>query len=423
MKMKKTALIGLVVVLLLFGIQPSQAVTPAQGQQLDLEGTLNGAPYKIRVPAQWNGILLVFAHGYRDKADHPGETDNRTAEAAPGGTPFENVLLSRGYAVAGSAFLDNGWAVKEGIADTLALTSFFKGRVGEPRHTILWGASMGSVVVFKSIEDYPNVYDGAIPACGLGAGTPRNFDVGLDDALAYDVTFGWPAMWGTPGDVRDDLDFETEVLPILRSQVSDRANFGRFEFIRLVTRGPADGFYSGPNWLFTDFFFVTEARAELERRAGGPVVQNLNHEYTLTNQEKTYLASLGVNADALLATMNARRNIAASRSARRYLENFADYTGNINRPVLSIHTTVDGLVLTANESAYRATVEAAGKQDNLLQVYTNSVGHCTFRPEQLLAAVEAMKAWVEGGLRPNLQAFPETLGFVPSFMPPPWPQP
>jgi len=421
--MKKTALIGVVVVSLLFVVQPSRAVTPAQGQALDLEGTLNGAPYKIRVPADWNGILVVYAHGYTDKADHPGEVDNRNADAAPGGAPFEQLLLSQGYALAGSAFLDNGWAVKEGIADTLALVSFFKGRVGEPRHTILWGFSMGSVVAFKSAEDFPNVYDGVIAACAVGAGTTRNFDGAGALALAYDVAFGWPAAWGSPGDVRDDLDFDTEVVPVLRNQVVNQMNFGRFEFIRLVNQLPTEDFYRGSNWLFTDFFFVTEARAELERRAGGPVVQNLNHVYTLTDQEKGYLASLGVDANALLAAMNARRNLAAPPSARRYLENYADYTGNITKPLLTIHTTVDGLVLPANESAYRATVGAAGRENNLVQVFTNAVGHCRFSPEQLLLAVEAMESWLDTGMRPGPESFPEAFGFVPDFVPPSWPQP
>lgn len=420
--MKKTLILGLVVFLFLLSVQPSEATAPLQGP-LDLEGTLNGAPYKIRVPVEWNGTLLVYAHGYSDKADHPGETDNRRADAAPGGTLFEDVLLSQGYAVAGSAYLDTGWAVREGIADTLALVSFFKGRVGEPQRTILWGFSLGSVVALKSAEEFPNVYDGVIAACGLGAGTTRNWDGAGALALAYDATLGWPAAWGTAGDVRDNLDFETEVVPVLRSQVLNQMNFGRFEFIRLVNGLPAQDFYTGSNWLFTDFYFATEARAELERRAGGPVVQNLNHTYTLTDEQKAYLGSLGVDAEALLAAMNARRNIAAPASARRYLENYADYAGNILNPVLTIHTVVDGLVVPANESVYRATVEAAGRQANLVQVYTNGVGHCRFTPEQLLLAVQAMESWLETDALPSSEFFPADFGFVPDFVPPPWPLP
>jgi hypothetical protein len=81
----------------------------------DITGTLDGAPYKIRVPDSWNRTLLVYAHGYRDRADHPGETDNRQADAAPGGELAEAFLLAQGYGLAGSAYKNNGWAVEEGI--------------------------------------------------------------------------------------------------------------------------------------------------------------------------------------------------------------------------------------------------------------------------------------------------------------------
>ncbi len=50
---------------------------------IDTSGEINGAPYRIVVPAVWNGTLLVYAHGYRDKADQPGEVDNRNADIAP----------------------------------------------------------------------------------------------------------------------------------------------------------------------------------------------------------------------------------------------------------------------------------------------------------------------------------------------------
>jgi hypothetical protein len=55
----------------------------AKAAPLDLSGEIDGAPYRIRVPEVWNGTLLIFAHGYRDKADHPGEIDNRNADIAP----------------------------------------------------------------------------------------------------------------------------------------------------------------------------------------------------------------------------------------------------------------------------------------------------------------------------------------------------
>ena len=99
--------------------------------------------------------------------------------------------------------------------------------------------------------------------------------------------------------------------------------------------------------MLTDFFFLTEARAELQRRAGGPFVQNLDHNYTLTAAEKAYLAGIGLPTpvvDAWLAQMNARRNIEANTSARNYVRNNTDFNGKIRNPILTMHTIIDPLV-------------------------------------------------------------------------------
>jgi hypothetical protein len=66
-------------------------------------------------------------------------------------------------------------------------------------------------------------------------------------------------------------------------------------------------------------------------------------------------------------------------------------------------------------------VEAAGNGERLVQVFTNGVGHCAFTPAQLLTAVQAMDAWVRTGTRPDPALFPAALGFVPGFVPPPFP--
>ena len=132
-------------------------------------------------------------------------------------------------------------------------------------------------------------------------------------------------------------------------------------------------------------FFATEARAELEqRRAGGPVGQNLTHVYTLSTADKAYLALFGVNADTLLAQMNAGRTIAAEPSARNYVKHWADFSGKIKKPVLTLHTQTDSLVPPSHESAYASTVATAGRSALLAQTFTGGIGHCNFTGQQLL---------------------------------------
>ena len=404
---------------------PAQAAD--QVGPLDLTGELQGAPYKIRVPATWNGTLLVHLHGYRDKADHPGEVDDRSVDAAPGGALLESVLLAQGYALAGTAYRSNGWAVDEGVKDVRNLTNFFGSAVAKPDRTILWGFSMGSVITLQSMEKFGGIYDGAIGACAVGAGTSRAYDTTLVLNLAYDIVFGLPPALGTPGDVRDDVDFESEFVPTLFAQVSDPANFPKFEFIRLIggigslPLPVALAVY--PGWVFTDLYFATEARAELERRAGGAFTQNLNHVYTLSAADRAYLNALGlpnVLLDQWLGAMNVRTNTSGEPSARNYVEHNADFNGKIKNPVLTLHTVVDTLVPVSHEAAYRDTVTAAGNTASLYQVYTNGVGHCNFTGPQLVTAVAAIDAWVRTGTPPTAAQFPAALGFVPGFVPPPF---
>src|SRR5882724_12304725 len=122
--MSKRLLFAGFCVLLLLSLLQTVNAAPQVGP-IDESGEINGAPYRVVVPATWNGTLLVYAHGYRDKADHPGEVDNRNADVAPSAA-LEAPLLAQGFALAGSAYRDNGWAIGEGILDTKDLAVLFR---------------------------------------------------------------------------------------------------------------------------------------------------------------------------------------------------------------------------------------------------------------------------------------------------------
>src|SRR6185503_19987086 len=104
----------------------------SQATPLDLSGEIHGSPYRIRTPDVSNGTLLIFAHGYRDKADHPGEIDNRNADISPS-PALEAPLLAQGFALAGTAYKDNGWAIGDAIQDVKNLAVFFRENVAQPQ--------------------------------------------------------------------------------------------------------------------------------------------------------------------------------------------------------------------------------------------------------------------------------------------------
>lgn len=375
----------------------------------DLQGEINGVPYRIRVPANWNGTLLVYAHGYT--GSNPPALALLPADV--------NTLVSRGFALAASRFGGTGWNVKEGMQNTAALTAAFRDMVGHPQRTIMWGGSMGGLMTLGMIEKFSGLYDGAIALCPPAAGTPRRFDLGLDIALAYAVAFGWNPEWGTPGDIRDDLNFSIEVLPYLPPATTND-QIGRWEFIRLLNKMPKDSYYAPLNFRVTNMNFAMAVRAELEHRAGGPVAENIGRVYTLSDADKAIVRGYGVDPDVLLAQMNSLTIYAADRNARNYVEHYLNPSGRITRPVITLHTKGDSLAIPSHESAYRAIVEQRGNANLLVQQFTDGVAHCYFTSEQDMAAVDAMMHWLDSGNRPDASFF-TAAGFLPAFVPEPWP--
>jgi pimeloyl-ACP methyl ester carboxylesterase len=388
----------------------------------DFSGTLDGADYIIRVPANWNDTLLMFAHGT--------QLGSPVAQAAPVAwpavsPPLEQQLLELGYAVAGSGYRSD--SDKEAVQQTLALTNFFKGMIGNPSRIIIWGNSLGGKIALKLIEEHPGIYDGAIANGAPGAGAPENADMGLSFSLAYAATFGWhDDLWGSVEDLRDDLDFFADVRPIFLAEASPFPQYPQWEFIRLILKLPSQAFYgvdpiSNFPFIGLAMWKATGQRAALEAENGGPVAENFDLHYTLSTAEKQYLASLGLDADQLLAYMNERTNVIADRAARIHAEHWGGLSGRLRRPVLTMHAKFDGLAFVAQESYYASLAQAADCSDLLVQAFVNVAGHSSFSADQYLSTLAAMESWLDTGVRPDASLLPASKGFDLGYVPPPWP--
>ena len=122
---------------------PAWTQTPAQPARANTvdTGVINGAPYYIEIPAQWNKGLVMYAHGYTVVGSRP------PAQDSPRMKGVRDAFLSRGFAFAASDYSVQGWAVKEAIEETEALRRYF---VGETRRAdrkptspgIRWAATL-----------------------------------------------------------------------------------------------------------------------------------------------------------------------------------------------------------------------------------------------------------------------------------------
>ncbi len=142
-------------------------------------GVHNGAGYRIEVPANWNGKLVMWAHGYRGTG----------LELTVDNHPLRAFLVANGYAWAASSYSRNAYDPSQGAKDTHALTQLFSGRFGKPGRTYITGASMGGHVTGIVAEQWPQSYDGAMPICGV-LGDYELFDFFLDFNVAAQTLSG-----------------------------------------------------------------------------------------------------------------------------------------------------------------------------------------------------------------------------------------
>ena len=150
------------------------------------EGEIDGAKYRILLPDEWNGTLLLYSHGYRNPVPVPPDYESPTSRAEPspgyndGGVPLARNLLSKGYALAGSGWASNGWAVADGVKANTDLYEFFRDEVAEPERVYAWGDSLGGLVTMETVEANPDWVSGAAPLCGVVGGVVANMDLALD---------------------------------------------------------------------------------------------------------------------------------------------------------------------------------------------------------------------------------------------------
>jgi hypothetical protein len=403
---------ALAVVIALLGIGSTAAA--ADGAVTTLTGTFaDGATYLIQVPQDWNGTLLLYSHGYVV----PGSPN----PARDVGDPLTGQwLLSHGYALAGSSYATTGWAIKEAIPDQLKTLDTFAGLVGAPSRTIAWGHSLGGIITAGLLQDDPGRFAAALPMCGVLAGGVGTWNQALDSAFAIQQLLGAGTGLqvvhitnpGTNLALGEQLLFAAQATPQGRARLALAGALGDLPgwFNHASPEPAANDFATQEMNQFAwetqvDAPFIFALRAELEYRAGGNPSWNtgVNYEKQLENsvdydEVKALYANAGLNLSADLATLKAAPRISADPGAVNYLTQNIVFNGNLGgRPVLTLHTTGDGLVVNEDEQAYRSVVQDAKDQQLLRQVFVHRAGHCAFTPAETISTFQVLLHRIDTG--------------------------
>jgi hypothetical protein len=354
-----------------------------------------GGFYWIAIPADWNGTLVVHAHG-GPRTQVPEQND-----------PVEDlqrfsVTVREGFAWAGSSYRRGGYGVRMAAEDTDILRRIFWAKFGRPKHTLLHGQSWGGNVAAKAAELYAinadgtNNYDGVMLSAGLVAGGTRAYGFRADLRAVYQFychnhpradEVQYPVWQGLPVGAtmtRAQLTARVEECTGLSLPAAQRTpqQASNLKNILAVTGVPEPQLVAHLAWatnLFQDM---------VQRRLGG-----MN---PFSNADTVYSGS---DDDAALNAGVER--FTADPTAVARLAYDADLSGQIVLPTVSIHAKNDPTVYVGVDALYRETVARAGRSDLLVQTFTNESEHSKLSTPEYAGVLEGLMAWLEKGQKPD----------------------
>jgi pimeloyl-ACP methyl ester carboxylesterase len=356
---------------------------PSQGFADDIvEGRLGpGALYRLVRPTNWNGSLVLYAHGFVFKSAPvvlPAEAD-----------VLASFLVPQGFALAFSSFSENGWVVKDGAQRTHQLLGIFTSKFGAPTQVFIGGASMGGLIAIKLVEQFPGAFVGALPACSAAGGSRLQFDYLSHTRALFDVFF--PGILpGDAGAVPPGIDLATAIAQPATAAIL--ANPLAAAAIASIDQTPIP--FSSPAEL------VESIVTALVGHAGSfnDLVPELHGKEYFDNQNVQYTGALPAQTLAFINATVGR--FEASPAALNYLNQYYEPSGVLPIPMLMLSMALDPVVPGVHRSTYANLVAAAGQSGLLVQRTINRYGHCEFTPAELATAFADLVAWVQFGIKP-----------------------
>lgn len=385
----------------------NDAVKEAKRYWGTYEGIQGPAGYRIEIPEHWNGGLIMWTRGYG------GETEYLTGNNITPSTGCRNAALEDGYAWAASTYSANYYDVRAAIEDTnkLALNigdylaEQHDVQFDEPTRLLIAGLSMGGHTAAAAVEAetlerarYKVQYQGAMPVCHaeqnqfnwLGDYTrAAQHLAGFGDRPHSDFPELWPQI----------------ATALFESTEGDNAYATTDLGDKL--KGIAMNLTGGPRPIFEEGFQHETWQGAVLGTGGrdGTIVGILAREY-YDNTEREYRWTNGSQPNDEERMFNdSITRVAADPDANPLRSDGVRWLplvqGNINVPVLTMHTLGDFYVPFRHQQLYRERVEDYGKGDLLVQRAIRAAGHCEFTDQEYYDATSDFLNWIGTGVVPE----------------------
>lgn len=350
-----------------------------------------GAFYLIALPKDWNGVLVLHAHG------GPALGAPRPERAVEDLQRW-SITVKAGYAWAGSTFRQGGVAVRAAAEDTERLRRIFVQHVAQPKRTLLHGQSWGAGVAAVGAEMFAagKPYDAVLLSSGVLGGGTRSYNFRLDLRVVYQALCNnhprpdepaYPLWMGLPA-------ASTMTAAQLAQRTGDCLGLGRPAAQRTAEQQrrlktvvdvigiPESSIAGHMNWATFHF------RDIVQHRTGG----------------KNPFGNIGVmyrgSADDVALNAQVARYAADPEAVARFGAD-TDPGGRIPVPVLTVHAVHDPVAFVELESAFRDTMQRGGSGARLLQTYTDFDQHSYMADPIYPALLAALLDWADTGARPT----------------------
>ena len=374
--------------------------------------TSDGAPYAMMVPANFNGTVYLYSHGYRPNVPVPagipgygGYTVTNTPQPGPNAAVI-SALLAKGYGVVGSGFARQGWNADSAIKTNVELVGLFKKQFTKTTKVVAWGESLGGFITQALAEKHSDLFSAAAPLCMASDITPLmtmagdalwgiktffdptikggNYSAGtagyaeaMGDLVKVFTAIGslqaafaanpstpaWPATSKVPDAIKAIPSRSALVLVALMSGIPmQSANFDSTSAPAGLPAANALSFQLAINPAFAALQNVANAAAlavlathDLELQAGGAVFDNTNTDYSARVAEDQYAwasALSGTSGTAgLLSVLAASPRAKANPAAVAKLKTLASHSGKVEIPTILFTGVADPITTAGNQQS------------------------------------------------------------------------